>query len=162
VAEEARIGDDPAAITARPESAFAARRGLFGGIGRSLVCLLALATAACNLFPNADGVAKNVPGGLETIARHYDVKALDPQSKVPLVKQAVEQLEETDPLRRLRGTTYRLSYGNHLAADWIIQTPNVWGKRAAEVRYVPIDCRHCDQDLRLHACASASRIAAVP
>jgi phosphatidylserine/phosphatidylglycerophosphate/cardiolipin synthase-like enzyme len=162
VAEEARIGDYPAAITARPEGAVAARRGFFGRIGRPLVCLLALATAACNLFPHTDGTAKDVPGGLETIARHYDIQPLDPQSKVPLVKQAAEQLEETDPLRRLRGTTYRLSYGNHLAADWIIQTPNVWGKRAAAVRYVPSDCKHCDPDFRLHACAAASRCGGRP
>lgn len=113
--------------------------------------------AGCSLLPHRDGAAESVPGGLETIAEHYDVAPLDPQSKTPLVKQAAEQLEETDPFRGLRGTTYRLSYGNQLPEDWLIQTPDVWGKRAAEVRYVHIECRHCDRDLRLPACVAPPR-----
>ena len=131
-------------------------RRIFGGIGRSLAGILALATAACSLFPHTDGVGTSVPGGLETVTKEYDVQPLDPQSKVPLVKQALEQLEETDPFRRLRGTTYRLTYGNHLPEDWIIQTPNIWGERAAQVKSTRIECRRCDADLRLRACAKSS------
>jgi phosphatidylserine/phosphatidylglycerophosphate/cardiolipin synthase-like enzyme len=152
VAEEAQIGHHRAARTVQRTRA-ATRTRLF----RPLLCLLALVTGACGLLPHPDGAAESVPGGLETIAQHYEVKPLDPQSPVPLVKQALEQIEETDPLRRLRGTTYHLSYGNRLPDNWILQTPNVWGKRAAEVRYTSVECKHCDQDFRLHACASSAR-----
>ena len=129
----------------------------FGRNSRPLVCFLALVTAACSLLPHTDGAAESVPGGLETIAEDYDVKPLEPQSKVPLVKQALEQIEETDPFRGLRGTTYRLTDGNQLPENRHIHTPKVSGKRAAEVRYVRIECRHCDPDLRLPVCVAPRR-----
>jgi phosphatidylserine/phosphatidylglycerophosphate/cardiolipin synthase-like enzyme len=162
VTEEARISAyRPATRTfaGRPP---AVCRKVFGGLLRPLISLLALAAAGCTLLPHQDGVAKSVPGGLDAIAEHYDVEPLDPQSKVPLVNQAMEQLEETDPLRGLRGTTYRLSEGNRLARDWIIQTPDVWGERAAQVRYIRIGCRHCDKDLRLPVCVAPPRCHGLP
>lgn len=71
---------------------------------------------------------------------------------MPLTKQALEEIEKTDPLRFYRGTTYELTSGNRLPPGWLIETPPVWGEPAAAVRYIPLDCKRCDADFRLPAC----------
>lgn len=77
---------------------------------------------------------------------------LDPRSAVPLTKQALEQIEKTDPFRLFGGTTYRPTSGNRLPRDWILETPDVWGEPAAAVKYVPLDCKKCDTDFHLPVC----------
>ena len=110
------------------------------------------AVTGCSLYPPPQGVVGAGRQGLDGIARLYDVRPLDPASAVPLSKQAVEELAKTDPLQQLRGVTYELTEGNHLAADWLIQTPNVWGRPAASVPVIPPDCPACKTDLRLPVC----------
>jgi phosphatidylserine/phosphatidylglycerophosphate/cardiolipin synthase-like enzyme len=107
----------------------------------------------CTLYPPPDGVLSQ--NGLEDIAQRYNIRPLDPRSKVLLVKQALEEIEKTDTLQRYRGTTYDLTYGNRLPANWILQTPNVWGKSTADLRYFPIHCVNCRADFQLPTCVAA-------
>ena len=109
--------------------------------------LLTLLIVACTLTPPSDG-----EGAAARAMQLYHVEALDPNSNQLLVKQALEELEKTDLLRLYSGTTYRLSYDNHLPRDWILQTPNVWGRAAADVPFVLLDCADCDPDFGLRAC----------
>ncbi|HUZ73094.1 MAG TPA: hypothetical protein VMU87_08910 [Stellaceae bacterium] len=119
---------------------------------RWLIVVALLAVASCSLYPPRGGINHGGGRGVAGIVARYGIQPLDPRSNVPLTKQALEALEKTDPLRRYRGTTYDLTGGNRLPPDWIIQTPDLWGKRAAALRYVPLDCPHCDADFRLPVC----------
>jgi hypothetical protein len=119
-------------------------------IGGILAALLMLTVAGCTFLPPSDG--EGAAGGLAAIFQRYHVEPLDPNSKQLLVKQTLEELEKTDPLRIYHETTYRLTYGNRLPHDWIVQTPNVWGKAAADVPFFPVDCANCDPDFALPAC----------
>lgn len=110
------------------------------------------ALAGCSLYPPAEGVTGSGRQGLDGIARLYDVQPLNPASVVPLTKQALGELEKTDPLRQLRSVTYELTQGNHLVPDWLIQTPNAWNLPARSVRVIPPDCPACRTDFRLPVC----------
>jgi hypothetical protein len=130
-----------------------ARAGVSRFVLRPLILALLLLTAGCSLFPPPGGI-NHVEGGGGTHAAmaEFGVQPLDPHAAVPLTKQALEEVEKTDPLRLLRGTTYGLSSGNALPHGWIMETPDVWGKRAAAVRVQPLDCKNCDADFRLPVC----------
>jgi phosphatidylserine/phosphatidylglycerophosphate/cardiolipin synthase-like enzyme len=121
-------------------------------VGGNLAVMLMLLVAGCTFLPPSDG--EGAGGGLPAIMQRYHVEPLDPNSTKLLVKQTLEELEKTDLLRRYKGTTYRLTYGNRLPHDWILQTPNVWGKAAADVPFFPVDCANCDPDLALPSCVS--------
>ena len=99
------------------------------------------------------------PGGLAEVERDYGIDPLDPASPTPLLNQALEEVEKTDPLRYFRGRTYHLTAGNRLPQDWLLQTPNVWGKSTAAVPFFPIDCKDCDPDFRLPLCSADSECA---
>jgi phosphatidylserine/phosphatidylglycerophosphate/cardiolipin synthase-like enzyme len=118
----------------------------------ALVLFLAPSLAGCWVYPPPDAV--RVPGGIEQVELRYGLAPLKPQSKVPLIKQALEEIEKTDFLRYFRGTTYRLTEGDRLPPGWLLQTPDVWGKAAAEVPFLPVDCENCDPDFRLPACVA--------
>jgi phosphatidylserine/phosphatidylglycerophosphate/cardiolipin synthase-like enzyme len=108
--------------------------------------------AGCWLYPPPDAV--RVPGGLEWVEQRFGINPLKPDSKVPLVKQALEEIEKTDLFRYYRGTTYRLTESDRLPASWLLQTPNVWGEAGSDVPYFPLDCQSCDPDFRLPACVA--------
>ena len=114
--------------------------------------MLALGFGGCGLYPRTDAV--QVPGGLDQVEQRFAVRPLDPGSTVPLVKQALEQLEKTDLLRYYRGTTYGLTEGNRLPPGWLLQTPNAWGMASASVPFYPVDCKGCDADFRLPRCVA--------
>ena len=113
-----------------------------------MFCVLTLAT--CSLYPPKDAVRG--ANGLAQVESDHGIAPLDPGSGTLLVKQTLEELEKTDPFRYFRGRTYRLTSGNRLPQDWLLQTPNVWGKPGAEVPFFPIDCKDCDPDFRLPLC----------
>ena len=91
---------------------------------------------------------------LAAIVQADGIKPLAPEAKEPLLEQAMTELAKTDPGARYRGITYSLSGDNRLARDWLIQSPDAWGKLAASVSFEPLDCNGCDKDLRLPLCAS--------
>lgn len=119
---------------------------------RRLAVLGALALAACSFYPPRDAVRR--PGGLAQVERDYGIHPLDPASSTPLLNQALEEVEKTDPLRYFRGRTYRLTSGNRLPQDWLLQTPDVWGQRGADVPAFPLDCKGCDPEFRLPVCSA--------
>lgn len=120
------------------------------------LCVLVLAT--CSVYPPKDAVRGT--NGLAQIEAEYGIRPLDPASETPLVKQALEELEKTDTFRYFRGRTYRLTSGNRLPQDWLLQTPNVWGMRGADVPFFPLDCNDCDPDFRLPACTTDAQCGA--
>lgn len=125
----------------------------------ALTCVLGV--AGCVHLPNSaapSGTAEQTFGSITAatpitdIIRDKHIQALDPQSKRSLLDQAMAELVKTDPAELYRGVTYDLTKGNGLDRDWIVQTPAVWGRHGADVRYVPLDCPGCDPDIRLPAC----------
>jgi len=125
-------------------------------LGRCAVLLLAAlcvsALATCSLYPPKDAVRG--ADGLAQVEAEYGIHPLDPASGTPLIKQALEEVEKTDPFRYFRGRTYRLTAGNRLPQDWLLQTPNIWGKRGADVPFFPLECEGCDPDFRLPVCSA--------
>jgi phosphatidylserine/phosphatidylglycerophosphate/cardiolipin synthase-like enzyme len=111
-----------------------------------------LVLATCSIYPPKDAVRG--ADGLAQVEAEYGIRPLDPAAKTPLLEQALEEVEKTDPLRYFRGRTYRLTAGNQLPKDWLLQTPNVWGKRGADVPFFPLDCKDCDADFRLPVCTT--------
>ncbi|MBV8165343.1 MAG: hypothetical protein JO021_01030, partial [Alphaproteobacteria bacterium] len=82
------------------------------------------------------------------------ITPLDPDAAVGLLAQAATQLAKLDPDGRWRGITYELSTDNALDPGWLIQTPDVWGRRAADVPAILAGCPGCDRDFELPACRS--------
>src|SRR5690606_39232258 len=79
-----------------------------------------------------------------------DVKPLDPEGQKPRLTQLEAELAKTDPTGVYRGVTYSLSATNALARDWIVQHPQLWGRRADAV---PADTEFAPRLQRLIASA---------
>jgi phosphatidylserine/phosphatidylglycerophosphate/cardiolipin synthase-like enzyme len=114
------------------------------------VCILGF--VACSIAPPKDAVRHT--DGLAEVVQRYGIRALDPAAPTPLLKQLVAELEKSDPRQHFHGRTYRLTGNNRLPADWLIQTPDVWGRRGAEVPVFSEDCEDCDADFRLPVCTA--------
>lgn len=120
----------------------------------------ALALTACTGHaPNtaiSETEARTKPGTLEqdtplaAIIRSHDVKPLDPEGQKPLLTQLEAELAKTDPAGIYRGVTYSLSATNALGKDWIVQHPDLWGRRADAV---PADTEFAPRLQRLIASA---------
>jgi hypothetical protein len=125
-----------------------------GSLARCAACLVAALglLAACTFYPPKDAVRGT--DGLAQVDREYGIHQLDPAARTPLLKQTLEEIEKTDPFRHFRGRTYRLTSGNRLSQGWLLQTPNVWSKRGADVPFLPLDCQGCDADFRLPLCTT--------
>lgn len=111
---------------------------------------MTLVLPACSLYPPKDGVEIDGRDGIKAVLHRFGVKPLDPEA--PLLDRAMQRAAQTDPIGRLRGVTYNLTDGNRLPANWIVQTPDVWGRRSAAVAYLPLDCPGCDPDFSLPRC----------
>lgn len=124
------------------------------------------ASAACAHLPStaysedqaaaaAAEAAKLQPAApLAAIIRAQGVQPLDPDKRQPLLEQLVEELRKTDPWDRLHGVTYRLSEHNALDPGWLIQTPNRWGRSAADLPVYQPGCKDCLPDIDLPLCTS--------
>jgi phosphatidylserine/phosphatidylglycerophosphate/cardiolipin synthase-like enzyme len=66
----------------------------------------------------------------------------------------VDQLRKTDPWERFHGITYRLSEHNALDPGWLIQTPDRWGRSAADLPVYQPGCPGCLPDIDLPLCGS--------
>lgn len=134
----------------------------------SLLALLAAALLGCVHTPDsargphatASGPISNATP-LDEVARRDGVHRLDPDSPAPLLDQAVAELAKTDPDGRWRGVTYELTKDNALPRDWIVQTPDVWGRPGATVGWFPLQCSgNCEPDFELPFCSRDSDCAA--
>ncbi len=133
-------------------------------MGRSTltIVLIALLFSGCVRVPSAaqsanapvpsDGDVTNATP-LAAVIKARNVQPLDPASPMPLLDQAMVQLAKTDEGERYRGVTYDLTRDNGLDAQWLIQSPNIWGRPSATLAFMPLDCKgHCEPDFRLAFC----------
>jgi phosphatidylserine/phosphatidylglycerophosphate/cardiolipin synthase-like enzyme len=129
-----------------------------------IICLLAL--AGCVHLPDtaqgenvaapSDGEITNATP-LAAVIKARQVQPLDPASPTPLLDQAMVELAKTDSDHRFRGVTYDLTKDNTLDSHWLIQSPNVWGRSAAKIAFMPLECKGaCDTDFHLAYCRKNS------
>jgi phosphatidylserine/phosphatidylglycerophosphate/cardiolipin synthase-like enzyme len=90
---------------------------------------------------------------LAAVIKAQHVEPLDPASPTPLLDQAMAELAKTDGKQRFRGITYDLTKDNTLDAHWLIQSPNIWGRSAPKIAFMPLDCKgQCNADFHLAYC----------
>lgn len=77
-----------------------------------------------------------------TVIRDRDVRVPDPTSSVPLLEQLRSAPAKSDPGGAYAGTTYDLTYGNELRSDWLVQSPNRWGRKPNDLTFYPLS-RSC-------------------
>jgi phosphatidylserine/phosphatidylglycerophosphate/cardiolipin synthase-like enzyme len=132
-------------------------------VGRSFVFLALLLVVSCSgHLPNTAlrrheanehyKVNDSVP--LVALMRERHIVPPEQASATPLLDQLQAELAKSDRSGRYNGVTYELTRGNVLARDWIVQTPDIWGKRASEVKAFPLDCKDCEPDVLLPSCSS--------
>ena len=124
------------------------------------ICLLFL--AGCIPLPDSAqpaGAHDQTAGPVTTssplaaVIRKQHVQPLDPAAPTPLLQQAAVELAKTDVTKRYRGITYNLTTDNVLAARWLVQTPDVWGRMSAAVVSFPLECKgKCEPDFHLRFC----------
>jgi phosphatidylserine/phosphatidylglycerophosphate/cardiolipin synthase-like enzyme len=125
--------------------------------------VLALAVVGCARLPAtavAESESERYFGGLNdgtplaAVVAQTGIRPLDPASRQPLLDQLVRELRKTDPQGRFAGATYSLSRGNALDRDWLIQTPNRWGRKADDLPVYPTPCTDCAPDVALPTCST--------
>ena len=129
-----------------------------------LLALLSL--AACVNVPGAahqtgrtgaTGEAITAATPLSDVIAMQQVRPLDPASGKSLLDQAAAELAKTDPGQRYRGITYSLTRDNALDADWLVQSPRDWGRRASASGFLPLVCKgDCAPDFGLPLCRRAA------
>jgi phosphatidylserine/phosphatidylglycerophosphate/cardiolipin synthase-like enzyme len=130
----------------------------------AFICMLGL--AGCIRVPDtAQGENVSAPSDgeitnatpLAAVIKARQVQPLDPASSTPLLDQAMVELAKTDDKQRYRGVTYNLTKDNVLDAHWLIQSPNVWGRPASKIAFMPLECKGaCDADFHLAYCRKNS------
>lgn len=90
---------------------------------------------------------------LVALKRDRDIRPPDLSVPDPL-RQLQHELAKSDPTGAFAGITYDLTRGNSLTVDWLVQTPNRWGRRADDLTWFAMGCRDCEPDISLPACAS--------
>lgn len=126
------------------------------------VLVLLLATSCGGHLPNTAltrheariGYRVNDETPLVALVRERHIVPPDTDAPTPLLEQLQAELAKSDRPGRYKGVTYDLTYGNRLGSDWIVQTPNSWGKRSSELKSFPLDCKNCEPDVLLPACSS--------
>lgn len=73
-----------------------------------------------------------------TVIRDRGIQVPDPTSPVPLLEQLRDALAKSDPGGTYAGITYDLTYGNALRNDWLVQSPNLWGRQATDLIFYPL------------------------
>ena len=90
---------------------------------------------------------------LAAIIEKQHVHPLDPAAGTPLLDQAMIELAKTDDEHQFGGITYDLTKDNSLDSRWLLQSPNIWGRHAASIAVMPLDCKgRCDPDFHLPFC----------
>lgn len=90
---------------------------------------------------------------LVALMRDRDIRPPDLSMPDPL-QQLQRELAKSDPTGAFAGITYDLTRGNTLAVDWLVQTPNRWGRKADDLTWFAMGCKECEPDISLPACAT--------
>ena len=87
-----------------------------------------------------------------TVIRDRGIHVPDPTSAVPLLEQLRDALAKSDPGGAYAGITYDLTYGNELRSDWLVQSPNRWGRKATDFAFYPLSkpLPACSSDADCH------------
>lgn len=106
-----------------------------------LVSALVLTSCGGNL-PNS-AVSRHLAGrfagsltdstALATVIHDREIKPPDLSSRTPVLQQLRAELAKSDPSGAYAGITYDLTYGNRLPKDWVVATPDMWGRRTSEL-----------------------------
>ena len=91
---------------------------------------------------------------LASVIRNRNLRPPDMQSTTPLLDQLADALAKSDPNGAYAGVTYDLTRGNKLSSDWMVQTPNRWGRAASDLPFYPLDCPNCERDVLLPLCST--------
>lgn len=91
---------------------------------------------------------------LTALIRDRGLQAPDPARPEPMLQQLQRELGKSDPTGAYAGITYDLTRGNTLLADWLVQTPNRWGRKADDLTWFAMGCKDCEPDVSLPACTS--------
>jgi len=91
---------------------------------------------------------------IATVIHDRGIHPPDATFSTPLLEQLRAELAKSDVNGAYAGVTYDLTEGNRLEPDWIVQSPNRWGRRASDLPFFPLDCTNCERDVRLPACTS--------
>lgn len=91
---------------------------------------------------------------LTSLIRDRGLQPPDPSKPEPVLQQLQRELEKSDPTGAYAGVTYDLTRGNTLVADWLVQTPNRWGRKADDLTWFTMGCKDCEPDVSLPACTS--------
>ena len=89
---------------------------------------------------------------LVALMRDRDIHPPDLTAPDPL-RQLQRELAKSDPAGAFAGITYDLTRGNSLVVDWLVQTPNRWGRRADDLTWFAMGCKDCEPDISLPACS---------
>lgn len=87
------------------------------------------------------------------LVKDRDLRPPDLSAPDPL-QQLQRELAKSDPAGAFAGITYDLTRGNNLAVDWLVQTPNRWGRRADDLTWFEMGCKDCEADISLPACTT--------
>lgn len=87
------------------------------------------------------------------LVKDRDLRPPDLSAPDPL-QQLQRELAKSDPAGVFAGITYDLTRGNNLAVDWLVQTPNRWGRRADDLTWFEMGCKDCEADISLPACTT--------
>jgi phosphatidylserine/phosphatidylglycerophosphate/cardiolipin synthase-like enzyme len=91
---------------------------------------------------------------LVALVRERHIVPPDQASATPMLEQLEGELAKSDLSGRYKGVTYDLTQGNVLGRDWIVQSPNGWGRKASDLKFFPLNCKDCDPDVALPSCSS--------
>lgn len=131
--------------------------------GRSFAFLALLLVASCSgKLPNTalshydvnSDYRVNDSTPIVALVRERHIAPPDQASTTPLLDQLQAELAKSDGSGRYDGVTYELTRGNVLGPGWIVQTPDAWGRRAADLKFYPLDCKDCEKDVLLPSCSS--------
>jgi phosphatidylserine/phosphatidylglycerophosphate/cardiolipin synthase-like enzyme len=87
------------------------------------------------------------------LVKERDIRPPDLAAPDPL-QQLQRELAKSDPTGSFAGITYDLTRGNGLLVDWLVQTPNRWGRRADDLTWFEMGCKDCEPDISLPVCST--------
>lgn len=134
----------------------------WGAVRQSASPLVLIVLGSCSgVLPSSsvpDGQGERAYGlltpstALTALVRDRDIRAPDPAAPTPLLQQLVAEVAKADPGGKYAGVTYDLTAGNTLSRDWLVQSPNRWGRAARDLSFYPLQCKDCEQDVALPSC----------